>query len=170
MKKVIYSLLLCTLALGLKGQETKEINPALLHWYWPTAWISCPDAPQREYGVYHFRKTFSLDSKPAKFIIHVSADNRYRLYVNGHPVCSGPARGDIYSWYFESLDIAPYLQSGKNCLAATVWNMGTYAPVAQITNQTAFVVQGNTEAESVVNSKEGWKVLNDKSYQAVFNR
>ncbi len=165
MKKIIHSILLILVVTVLKGQETREINPALLHWYWPTAWISCPDAPQREYGVYHFRKTFSLDSKPAKFIIHVSADNRYRLYVNGHPICSGPARGDIYSWYFESLDIAPYLQSGKNCLAATVWNMGALAPVAQITNQTAFVVQGDSETESVVNTKEGWRVLNNKSYQ-----
>ena len=164
MRKLFYTLMLCSVALGLKAQETKEINPALLRWYWPTAWISCPDAPQREYGVYHFRKTFNLGSKPDKFIIHVSADNRYRLYVNGHSVCSGPARGDIYNWYFESLDIAPYLQSGKNCIAATVWNMGVLAPVAQITNQTAFVVQGDGDKESIANTNEGWKVLNDRSY------
>ena len=162
-------LLICTLitflALGnLKAQETKEINPELLKWYWPTAWISCPDVPQREYGVYHFRKTFDLSTKPEKFIIHVSADNRYRLFVNGQPVCSGPARGDIYNWYYESVDIARFLKSGKNSLAATVWNMGSFSPVAQISNQTAFVVQGNGGLEKVVNTKEGWKVLKDKSY------
>ena len=165
MRKLLTILLLCVTIYTVKAQETKEINPALLHWYWPTAWISCPDAPQREYGVYHFRKTFNLDSKPDKFIIHVSADNRYRLYVNGHPVCSGPARGDIHCWYFESVDIAQYLQSGKNCIAATVWNMGVLAPVAQMSDQTAFVVQGDNEKESVVNTKSGWTVYNDKSYQ-----
>lgn len=165
MKKLFYILVLSAIVPSLGAQDIKEINPKLLHWYWPTAWISCPDAPQREYGVYHFRKTFNLDEKPDKFIVNVSADNRYRLFVNGKAVCSGPARGDIYSWYFETIDIAPYLQKGVNCLAATVWNMGTYAAVAQITNQTAFVVQGNGELEKVVNTKEGWKVLNDISYK-----
>ena len=166
MKRLLSTLILCSALISLKAQDTKEINPALLHWYWPTAWISCPDAPQREYGVYHFRKTFNLSEKPGKFIVNLSADNRYRLYVNGKAVCSGPARGDIYSWYFETVDIAPLLQKGLNCIAAKVWNMGTYAPFAQITNQTAFVVQGNGELEKVVNTKEGWKVLNDKSYKA----
>jgi len=166
MRKLLYALMLCSALISLKAQDTKDINPALLHWYWPTAWISCPDAPQREYGVYHFRKTFNLADKPDKFIIHVSADNRYRLYVNGKPICSGPARGDIYSWYFETVDIASFLQKGTNCIAASVWNMGTFAPFAQMTNQTAFVAQGNGELEKVVNTKEGWKVLNDKSYKA----
>jgi len=163
--KLIICTLITFLALGnVKAQETKEINPEILKWYWPTAWISCSDVPQREYGVYHFRKTFDLSAKPEKFIIHVSADNRYRLFVNGQPVCSGPARGDIFNWYYESVDIAQYLKSGKNSLSATVWNMGTFAPVAQISNQTAFVVQGNGEVEKVVNTKEGWKVMQDKSY------
>ncbi len=165
MKKLFYTCMLFAAIISLKAQDTKEINPALLHWYWPTAWISCPDAPQREYGVYHFRKTFMVDSQSDKFIIHVSADNRYRLFVNGKPICSGPARGDIYSWYFETVDIAPYLQKGTNCIAVTVWNMGTYAAVAQISNQTALVVQGNGEKESIVNTSKGWKVMNDKSYK-----
>lgn len=102
--------------------------------------------------------------KAAKFIIHVSADNRYRLYVNGKPVCSGPARGDLYNWYFETIDIAPYLKEGDNVLAALVWNMGTLAPVAQVSNQTGFVLQGNDEEEKIVNTNNSWKVIKDSPY------
>src|SRR5512133_3708099 len=121
-----------------KGQQSL-VNPKLLNTAWPSAWISCPDVPQRDYGVYHFRKTVQLEKAPEKFIIHISGDNRYRLLVNGIPVCSGPPRGDLYNWYFETADIAAYLHKGDNVIAALVWNMGVLAPVAQISNQTAFI-------------------------------
>jgi alpha-L-rhamnosidase len=142
----------------------QEINPSLLSGSWSASWISCPEASPRDYGVYHFRKTFALDKIPAKFIVHVSADNRYRLFVNGKAVCSGPARGDLYNWYFETVDLAPYLKNGDNTVAALVWNMGVHAPVAQVSNQTAFVLQGNGEVEKVINTGTGWKVLQNNSY------
>ena len=42
--------------------------------------------------------------------------------------------------------------------------MGTLAPVAQISNQTGFLLQGDTEAEKVVNSNKSWKVYQNKAY------
>jgi alpha-L-rhamnosidase len=144
--------------------NAQQINPSLLSGSWSASWISCPDAGPREYGVYHFRKTISLEKIPGRFIVHVSADNRYRLFVNGKAVCSGPARGDLYNWYFETVDLAPYLKSGDNTIAALVWNMGVHAPVAQISNQTAFVLQGDGDAEKSINTGTGWKVIQDSSY------
>ena len=90
--------------------------------------------------MYHFRRTFDLETQPEKFIIHVSADNRYRLFVNGQSVCRGPARGDLMHWRFETVDIAPYLVKGKNSIAAVVWNFGEFIPLAQMTLRTAFVL------------------------------
>jgi hypothetical protein len=141
-----------------------SVNPALLKDHWPASWITCPDVPLRGYGIYHFRKTFSLPQKPAQFIVHVTADNRYRLFVNGTPVCNGPARGDLYNWYFETVDIASYLKDGANSIAALVWNMGEEAAVAQISNQTAFVLQGNSDQEKLVNTNNSWKVWQNKAY------
>ena len=131
---------------------------------WTASWITCPDVAQREYGVFHFRKTVNLPAVPSKFIVHVTADNRYRLFVNGTPVASGPARGDLYNWYYESIDIAPQLVSGNNTIAAVVWNMGVHAPVAQISNQTGFLLQGDTKQEEVFNTNQSWKVIQNKSY------
>ncbi|HTE26637.1 alpha-L-rhamnosidase-related protein [Flavitalea sp.] len=158
--------ILCFLATYIQFVFAQElpINPILLKQQWKSSWITCPDAPQRDYGIYHFRKSFSLNTKPGQFIIHVTADNRYRLFVNGKSVCSGPARGDLYNWYFETIDIAPFLQAGENLLAAVVWNMGTDAPVAQISNQTGLVVQGNGPAEELVNTNNKWKVMQNPSY------
>jgi hypothetical protein len=152
------------ITLNLHAQNVKEINPGLLAG-WPSSWVTMPAVPQKDYGVYHFRKTFNLESSPQKFVVHISADNRYRLFVNGKAICNGPARGDLYNWYFETVDIAPFLKKGNNVIAALVWNMGVHAPVAQVSNQTAFVMQGNTERESIVNTGKGWKVFKNEAYQ-----
>jgi alpha-L-rhamnosidase len=59
--------------------------PELLRQKWAAAWIAPPGQPTCEYGVYHFRKEFDLAVQPDQFLVHVSADNRYRLFVNGPP-------------------------------------------------------------------------------------
>jgi len=141
-------------------------TPELLSKPWEAHWINVPNEPLHDYGVYQFRKTFTLPSKPASFIIHVSADNRYKLFVNGKFVSLGPARGDIFHWNFETVDIAPYLQNGKNAIAAIVWNYGDMRPEAQISYQTGFILQGNSEAEKMINTDKTWKCRRDNSYAA----
>src|ERR1700677_1951235 len=165
MSKIV--VVLVSLLGWLPGQligQALPVNPSLLRHGWPASWISCPGIGGRDYGVYHFRRSFALERQPASFIVHVSADNRYRLWVNGRPVCSGPARGDLQHWNFETVDIARYLQPGQNTLAALVWNMGVYAPAAQISNRTAFLVQGDGKEEQVVNTGRNWKVVPDSAY------
>jgi len=131
---------------------------------WDAFWIAVPNTPLHEYGVYHFRKNFSLNEKPSSFIIHVSADNRYKLYANGKMVSLGPARGDIYNWNFETVDIAAYLQTGNNVLAAVVWNFGEERQEAQISYQTAFILQGNSAKEKLVNTNSSWLCIMDSAY------
>ena len=65
---------------------------------WTASWVSVPDAPETDYGLYYFRKELNLEEKPSQFIIQVSADNRYKLYVNEELVSLGPALGDIQHW------------------------------------------------------------------------
>jgi len=42
--------------------------------------------------------------------------------------------------------------------------MGVHSAVAQISNRTAFVLQGDGEAEKIVNTNRTWKVLKNDSY------
>lgn len=114
--------------------------------------------------MYHFRRTFELTEKPAQFTVYVSADNRYQLFVNGKLVCWGPARGDLTHWRYETVDIAPEVVAGKNVLAAVVWNDGEYRAVAQITNETGFVLDSDTPEHAVVNTNPSWKCIQDKAY------
>jgi len=144
-----------------------KINPDLLRKTWQAQWILHPTASSTAYGVFHFRRTFSLPSKPAEFIVHVSADNRYQFFVNGTRVSAGPARGDMLHWRYETLDLAPYLDAGDNTLAALVFNFGEHKPVAQISRHTAFILQGNGAAEAVVNTNDKWRVVQNEAYQPI---
>jgi hypothetical protein len=49
---------------------------------------------------------------PSRYVVHVSADQRFVLHVNGRRVGSGPSRGDILFWRFETFDLAPFLKPG----------------------------------------------------------
>ncbi|HRI61703.1 MAG TPA: alpha-rhamnosidase, partial [Saprospiraceae bacterium] len=90
--------------------QNAPVPRGLLQNYWQARWIAHPTAPAAQYGVFHFRKTFNLPEKPTRFVVHVSADHRYQLFVNGRSVSRGPARSDTWHWNFESLDISPFLQ------------------------------------------------------------
>lgn len=127
-------------------------------------WSAIPPAALQQYEILKFRKTFDLVAKPASFVVHVSADNRYKLFVNGTIVSMGPARGDLTHWNYETVDIAQYLVAGKNAIAALVWNEGPGKPEAQISLMTAFIMQGKSENESVVNTDASWKVMREEGY------
>ncbi len=142
-----------------------NVNSDLLTKRWQANWVSHPTASLKEYGVFHFRNAFDLDSIPEKLVIHVSADNRYHLFVNGKSVCRGPARGDFMHWRFETVDISPYLAKGKNSIAAAVWNYGEFIPGAQMTIKTAFVLQADNPKFDFVNTNpQQWRVLQDNAY------
>lgn len=141
-----------------------KINPNLLKNRWQAEWIAHPSASPKDFGVYHFRRTFDLNSIPDKFVVHVSADNRYRLFVNGQSVCRGPARGDLMHWCFESVDIASNLVKGKNTITAIVWNFGEFIPLAQMTLRTAFLLQADDPNHNFLNTNENWKVYQNPAY------
>jgi alpha-L-rhamnosidase len=148
MKALLKSLLLLLFLSAAINGNTQTINPALLKGSWKAAWITLPGESLKDYGVYYFRKSIDLKDKPASFIVHVSADNRYKLYVNQTLVSLGPARGDTYYWNYETVDLAPYLKPGNNIIAALVWNEGDYRPEAQISLQTGFYYAGQFGSRS----------------------
>ncbi|MDD4226411.1 MAG: alpha-L-rhamnosidase C-terminal domain-containing protein [Mariniphaga sp.] len=120
--------------------------------------------PAGEEGVFFFRKELALATLPEQFIVHTSADARYRLYINGQLAVWGPAVGDLENWNYETTDIAPFLRKGKNVLAAQVWNMGRLNGHRQQSHRTAFILQGDTSAEHFANTGSSWKVQKDEGY------
>lgn len=131
-------------------------------------WIAPGGIPGDSFVVFHARRIFELRSTPAHLIVHVSADNRYRLFVNGTSVAMGPQRSDVAHWRYETVDLAPWVRTGRNLLAAVVWNWGAARPVAQHSYRTAFLVQGDDSTSgALVNTGTSWKLLVDSAYSPI---
>ncbi|MEQ8535155.1 MAG: alpha-rhamnosidase, partial [Imperialibacter sp.] len=91
---IVVAVIICVLSSTLSARQVRE---ELMQKPWKAQWITGPGAPLnrwmvrsdqtlKEYGVFKFRKRFTLPRKPSSFIVHVSADNRYKLYVNDNLV------------------------------------------------------------------------------------
>jgi hypothetical protein len=168
LKVIVPVLLLVAQAFGGASQaQAPPINPDLFARRWEARWIAAPGTDPFGFGVYHFRKVIDLTERPQRFVVHVTADNRYQLWVNGERVLWGPARGDLNHWRFESIDLAPHLRAGRNVLAAVVWNYGEMAPEAQVTWRTGFLLQGDTKAEQAANTNESWKAARNPAYAPI---
>ena len=130
---------------------------------WNARWISVPGAGAQDYGVYYFRKDVDLPAVPADYVVHVTGDNRYKLYVNGTLVSLGPAKGDATHWNYETVDLAPFLKSGTNVIAALVFHEGPQKPDSQISVSTGFLLQGEGNARDLYTDRS-WKCWQDKAY------
>lgn len=159
--KVRLSLLFIVSIMGYAGLWAQ---PEDLTQVWPAKWIAPEGAPWKSYAVHRFRKAFDLEKVPDKLLVHSSGDNRYQLFVNGQRVTYGPQRGDLNHWYYETTDIAPYLITGKNIIAAQVLNYGSHPPDAQMSVQTGFVLAANDKAFRFLNTNQSWKATHDPSY------
>lgn len=109
---------------------------------WNARWVGPGFDPREDLGIFLFRTTLALAAVPDRARVRVSADQRYVLYVNGEWVDFGPQRGDAAHWFYETLDLAPFLRPGENAVVAVVWNYGRVAPMAQHTVRPGFVLEG----------------------------
>jgi len=133
---------------------------------WNAKWISVSGAGANDYGVYYFRKDLDLESVPSKFVVYVTGDTRYKLFVNEQDVSMGPAKGDNYHWMYETVDLAPFLKPGKNVVAALVFNEGPQKTDSFISVSTGFLLQGVDEAKMFYTDKS-WKCIQDNAYSPV---
>jgi hypothetical protein len=164
MRPTSYLFAIVLVAQGLQAQSLDPIpvqsnlQPDTPHHDWQASWITHPTIPLREPVVLHFRRTLALAAVPSSYIVRVSADNRFVLFVNGHRVGDGPARGNLAHWRYERFDLAPLLAPGQNLITATVWNFGIYAPIAQMTDRTAFLLESEAAGATSISTPIGWMV------------
>lgn len=90
-------------------------------WIWPSD--DEGDRPVARLAL--FRRSFTLADAPWEAILSVTADSRYKLFVNGERVGWGPAKGTDREWYVDEIDVGPHLRVGENVIAVEVLR---YAP------------------------------------------
>ncbi|MEI6603014.1 MAG: alpha-L-rhamnosidase C-terminal domain-containing protein [Clostridia bacterium] len=117
-------------------------------WIWLASGASGTAAPAAERSdapiAVAFRRRFAVGAAQAGTVrVHVSADERYILYLDGVRIGRGPERGDANNWYYETYDID--LTSGEHVFVATVWADRALAAWAQTTVRNGFLLVTENE-------------------------
>ncbi|KAH8666521.1 Six-hairpin glycosidase-like protein [Xylariales sp. PMI_506] len=146
------------------------INQLQANWVWVPDWIDSTSSNSAGRLV-RFRRILDLPSGASRALLHFSADTRYKLYVNGQRVAVGPARSSPLSfWYYDTLDIAPYLREGQNEIVFVVLRYFSATRHAMPFARTPFpglTVIGSVETEGgapiELNTLKDWEVRVDDS-------
>lgn len=88
--------------------------------------IGAPADVRTESTFLAFRRSFELRAAPRGAVLHLFADARYLLWINGRYVLEGPARFETGGPEYDSIDVGRDLRSGDNCIVVLVLaNNGT---------------------------------------------
>lgn len=115
------------------------------------AWIT-PQQPRPLPDVTAYRLQCDLP-EDATIRAHVSADERYLLYVDGQVVGRGPERGSDRAWFYESYDLT--LTAGLHTVVALVWQLGEIAPGAQVGLAGGFLLEAEGDHGALLSTKSG---------------
>jgi len=127
--------------------------------------ISAPPniAGKTENSFIAYRKTFSVGSAPKSAKLHVFADVRYVLWLNGQPVHRGPSRFETRGPQYDSVEIGSALKAGPNTLAVVV--MGNASNARMMRHAPAITVRIDADGRPVVKTDETWKWNDQTRYQ-----
>jgi hypothetical protein len=108
-----------------------------------------------------FRKKFTLAKKPASAIARIAVDSKYWLWINGKLAVyeGGLKRGpNPHDTYFDSVDLAPFLQEGENTIAALAWYWGKEGFSHKNSGKSGFLFDLDAGSTPIL-SDASWKML-----------
>ncbi|HEY1787939.1 MAG TPA: hypothetical protein VGJ73_07280, partial [Verrucomicrobiae bacterium] len=139
-------------------------------WIWFPSSTDVPSPAHADYfsGGWHqpvllrFRRQFDATTSPVR--IHVSADERFELFLDGQRIARGPDRSDVEHWAYATYDLR--LKSGSHCLEALVWSIGPYEPVAQLSWRGGFILKAEGDYDQqLTTGKAPWEVARLDGYE-----
>lgn len=133
----------------------------------PARWIWVPGCEYVNQHVY-LRKRLELPAKPLRSCVRVTADTRYRLFVNSACLLRGPARGFPQALPYDELDLAPFLRLGPNVIAVHVLSFGVSTAQNVFRGRAGFLLEGVAEcdggAKAELHTNHTWRCMEAAGY------
>ena len=128
---------------------------------WLAKWIRAAGDNGLCPGVWAFRRRFKLESS-ATLRLHVTADQRYDLWIDGAWAGFGSERGLHNSWFYESYEVD--LAAGCHVIVARVWWTGEASPMTHTGHATAdrpgFLLHAEEPFDRTIDTApETWEAL-----------
>jgi len=114
-----------------------------------------------------FRRAFTAEDVGTRPALRISADSRYRAYLNGTLVSRGPARGTPDFYHYETVDLTGWLAEGDNVLAVEVrWYGRAFEPRAEAHLAPGlWAMLGSDDAPGAVVTDETWRVCRSAAHR-----
>ena len=112
----------------------------------------------------HFIKEFYVD-ETGNYEIKISADDFYKLYINGEFVCQGVAPAYFDSYNYNETDISKFLNKGKNTVAVHVFYQGLINRATNSgDNRMGLIADIFCDGKFVFGTDESWKCERTTEY------
>ncbi|MFW2845273.1 alpha-L-rhamnosidase C-terminal domain-containing protein [Lactiplantibacillus plantarum] len=140
-------------------------------WIWTQDWSS---KDQQVARLVCFRKRIQINEHVEKASLKVTADSRYKLFINSKFVQVGPLKGNRQKWYYDQIDITKYLHLGSNTIAIQVLRYpaihlaGNYSVTR--TEMPGLYLNGYIQTVNnvmTIQTDETWKSFNDRQFEIV---
>lgn len=123
------------------------------------------------YAFHYFlraRREFDLDLKASAAKLHITANDRYILYVNGKYVGRGPARSDCRWKSYDTYDLAASMGRGRNCIAILAYHYGCHNAYTR-DDRAGFFAQLEVflpdGSQQVIGTDETWRVQEARGWR-----
>ena len=123
-------------------------------------WIALKDVACEQNFYFRARKKIFINNAPTKASLHIAAETYYILYINSKIVGRGPARGTHENNYFDTYEVASYLNSGENfiCVLCCCMNIDTFIAAPA---EPGMIL----ELEGIVSSDSSWEVIKAEEWK-----
>jgi hypothetical protein len=127
------------------SQGEPKSKPQWGSWIWYPEGDPAKDAPAAKR---YFRKGFDLDYGPTSAVLWISADDRFKAYLNGHEIVNGA------DWHYpQRADLRQWLVQGHNVLAVEAENL----PVPSA-NPAGLIATISVDGEKPILTDDSWRV------------
>jgi hypothetical protein len=113
-----------------------------------------------------FRKGFDLSGTAGPAILHLFADSRYMLWINGKYVLRGPCRFNPVRPEYDVVDIGPYIRKGKNSIVVLAHNYGSAINGRIMKHVPGLAAVMYFSGKEILRTDATWRFNDKTSYQA----
>lgn len=143
--------------------DLKPIN--VFHTEYPQ--VTVPNATEK-YADKHvlFRKKFNAGGDLFKAVLKITADDYFKLYINGEFVTQGPPPSYPQAYYYMELPVGKFLKSGENVIAVHTLYQGLINRVwVSGDNRESLWVELVVDGEVILATDESWKCKISSAYE-----
>lgn len=143
--------------------DLKPIN--VFHTEYPQ--VTVPNATEK-YTDKHvlFRKKFNAGGDLFKAVLKITADDYFKLYINGEFVTQGPPPSYPQAYYYMELPVGKFLKSGENVIAVHTLYQGLINRVwVSGDNRESLWAELVVDGEVILATDESWKCKISSAYE-----